>query len=223
MAYEMLYGKKLTKEQYEFINTICEKGSRCPITSEHIRNFIYSGCFDNIEGVTAVTERKTLMIEASQLADFVLDNNNFPKDLVDNHYYWSTQQVKLSGVGSVDYKRVFDNSEFKDKIKNIGKYIEFSDIEDPNNDGKTVKICATISSIRPFTTKKGQNCMTITLSQNQIISYLTVWGDKAEEYGNILNNENIGRIIIGVVKVKYEDYYKENRMSTFWSSQFELI
>ena len=65
--------------------------------------------------------------------------------------------------------------------------------------------------------------MTITLSQNQIISYLTVWGDKAEEYGNILNNENIGRIIIGVVKVKYEDYYKENRMSTFWSSQFELI
>lgn len=223
MAYEMLYGKKLTKEQYEFINTICEKGSRCPITSEHIRNFIYSGCFDNIEGVTAVTERKTLMIEASQLADFVLDNNNFPKDLVDNHYYWSTQQVKLSGVGSVDYKRVFDNSEFKDKIKNMGKYIEFSDIEDPNNDGKTVKICATISSIRPFTTKKGQNCMTITLSQNQIISYLTVWGDKAEEYGNILNNENIGRIIIGVVKVKYEDYYKENRMSTFWSSQFELI
>ena len=46
----------------------------------------------------------------------------------------------MSGLGAIDYKRIYDNSDIKLEIKGRASYNSLKDIADPDKDGKKAAI-----------------------------------------------------------------------------------
>lgn len=226
--FDAIIEEDLNEEQAEFIKSIGEKGYRNPIDSRVIKNLIFAGCFDELEGCTAVTDRLGLMKRASELMGFEMDEETFPPELINKHYFWSGNQVNVSGIGFVDYRRVYDNSPQKPKLKTKGRYVDIIDIEDLENDGKKAIVCATISDItfKKYTDKKTgelKNYAYIGLSQNKSSTILTLWHDTLEKEGDIFNVSNVGKILLCNCAIKWDDYHKKNKLMSQFSSNFYII
>ena len=129
---------------------------RCPVNARHVRNLILAGCFDKIENAQSVVERYAILEKAANLLGFEITEKDIPSDLRDKHYFWSQQQIAVSGIGAIDYKRIYDNSEAKTKIKGKAAWALLKNILDPDYDGKRVAICASIVDIeeKKFKDKK---------------------------------------------------------------------
>lgn len=84
---------------------------------------ILAGCFDRIENVRAVTERYAVLERAAKELGFSLSDKDFPAEMRDKHYFWSQQQIAVSGIGSIDYRRIFDSSEARQTVR--GKHPTF--------------------------------------------------------------------------------------------------
>lgn len=222
-----LDGVQFTEEQKKYLDVI-DKENATGVTSETIRNLIFSGCFDELEGIDAVSERWVLMNEASEVGGFKLDPDIFPEDLVHRHYFWSTKQIELSGVGSVDFKRIYDNSKEKTKLKGRGLYMDLHNITEPENDGKRIICCAIIQSVEPFSyqdkkTGEEKYCCKLILSQNKSSTELVLWADIYETYKTTITPDVEGSILIGNCRVQYNDYQKENTLSAMSSSKIYIL
>ena len=194
-----LDGVQFTEEQQKYLDVI-DKENATGVTSETVRNLIFSGCFDELEGIDAVSERWVLMNEASEVGGFKLTPDIFPEDLVHRHYFWSTKQIELSGVGSVDFKRIYDNSKEKTKLKGRGLYMDLHNITEPENDGKRIICCAIVQAVEPFSyqdkkTGEEKYCCKLTLSQNKSSTELVLWADVYETYKTTITPDVEGSIL----------------------------
>lgn len=225
----LLYNQTFTPEQEEYIKRVTAKGEKNPVTAAQIKNLIFSGCFDKIEGVQAVQERWVLMKDAAEIAGFELKEQDFPEDLVDKHYFWSMKQVEISGVGNVDYKRIYNNqTEYNLALKGSGTYMSFDEALDMESDGKRIMYCATISNVRIFSYKNkrtGEECEAceLTLTQNRYSMMLMLWDDSFKRYKNFLTQDIDGRIIMGNGRVQYNDWQKVNGLTAFSSSKIFIL
>ena len=222
-----LDGVQFTEEQQKYLDVI-DKENATGVTSETIRNLIFSGCFDELEGIDAVSERWVLMNEASEVGGFKLTPDIFPEDLVHRHYFWSTKQIELSGVGSVDFKRIYDNSKEKTKLKGRGLYMDLHNITEPENDGKRIICCAIVQAVEPFSyqdkkTGEEKYCCKLILSQNKSSTELVLWADVYETYKTTITPDVEGSILIGNCRVQYNDYQKENTLSAMSSSKIYIL
>ncbi len=94
-----------------------EEAVKVPVNARHVKHMILAGCFDRIEKVGAVTERCALLERAARELGFSLSEKDFPQDMRGRHFFWSQQQIAVSGIGSIDYRRIFDNSEASGQVK----------------------------------------------------------------------------------------------------------
>ena len=105
---------------------------------------ILAGCFDKIENVKSLSERYRVLKNAAQELGFTIKDEDFPIEMIDKHYFWSALQIETSGIGSIDYRRIYDNSEAKLSIKGKASYMTLRDALDLDNEGKRIVVCATI-------------------------------------------------------------------------------
>jgi len=75
---------------------------KVPVNARHVKHMILAGCFDRIEKVGAVTERCALLERAARELGFSLSEKDFPQDMRGRHFFWSQQQIAVSGIGSID-------------------------------------------------------------------------------------------------------------------------
>ena len=202
-----------------------ETRERCPVTACSVRNLIFSGAFDRCEHVGSVLERYGLLDKAAVLLGFKLSEKEVPEDMRDKHYFWSKQQIAISGYGSIDYRRIYDNLE-KSKSLQSYKYIEFKDLNNMFYDVRRGVICATICSIADKSYKdrhtgENKHFGKIELQQNTETNILTIWDDWAilkKEFKNA-----VGHIIVVIVNVKWSDYDEKNTLQIGKSLFFKLI
>lgn len=179
-----VFKYKLKKYQYWDDPDNEEEITRCPVNARHVLNLILAGCFDKIEHADSVVERYAIIEKAATELGFEIKEKDFPAELICKHYFWSQQQIKVSGLGAIDYKRIYDNSAIKEQIKGRAAYCTLKDILDPDKDGRKAAICATIVDIeeKKFTSKKTGEVEVfckIVLQQNNDMSELVIW---PEEY-----------------------------------------
>ena len=67
-----------------------------------------------------------------------------PEELRDKHYFWSQQQIAVSGIGSIDYRCIFSNSPDRVKVKGKASYTSLTDVMRDENDGRKAAVCATV-------------------------------------------------------------------------------
>ncbi len=230
---DRVFRYKLKKYQYWDDPDDMDEIKRCPVNARHVRNLILAGCFDKIENAQSVVERYAILEKSANLLGFEITEKDIPSDLRDKHYFWSQQQIAVSGIGAIDYKRIYDNSEAKTKIKGKAAWALLKNILDPDYDGKRVAICASIVDIeeKKFKDKKtGENRIfcKILLQQNNDLTEMIIWNDKwatarAEftKGGNLSQAKN--KMLICSAQVKYSDFTGNNNLQLYKSSIVSVL
>lgn len=230
---DRIFRYKLKKYQYWDDPDDMDEIKRCPVNARHVRNLILAGCFDKIENAQSVVERYAILEKAANLLGFEITEKDIPSDLRDKHYFWSQQQIAVSGIGAIDYKRIYDNSEAKTKIKGKAAWALLKNILDPDYDGKRVAICASIVDIeeKKFKDKKtGENRIfcKILLQQNNDLTEMIIWNDewataRAEftKGGNLSQAKN--KMLICSAQVKYSDFTGNNNLQLYKSSIVSVL
>ena len=222
-----VFKYKLKKYQYWDDPDNEEEATRCPVNARHVLNLILAGCFDKIEHADSVVERYAIVEKAAQELGFEIKDKDFPADLINKHYFWSQQQIKVSGLGAIDYKRIYDQSEVKNEIKGRATYMNIRDTFLSEKDGKRAAICATVVEIeeKKFNSKRTGNTETfckVVLQQNNDMTELVLW---PEEYydvrDKIINAKN--KMIACMVSVKYSEYAKQNNLMLTKHKLIEII
>lgn len=217
-----IFRYKLKKYQYWDDPDNEQEATRVPVNALHVRNLIMTGCFDRIENVKAVVERHSLLERAAKELGFKLSDTDFPADLTDKHYFWQMQQVSLSGIGSVDYRRIYDNSDAKNLIRGKASYMSLRDALSPDNEGKRIAVCATVAelseiSYKDKTTGEKKKFCKMKLQQNNDLIELVIWNDFYTSHKNEISNLK-DKMIITTCIVRYSEYAGANSLQNYKTS-----
>ena len=174
---------------------------------------IYAGAFDNCDHVGSVCERYRLLKKAAEMLGFEINPNEVPEGMENKHYFWSQQQIALAGVGSVDYKRIWNDLEKPVSAKNT-PFLEFSELDSRYLTITKAAIVGTIMEVSEKKYKSRRDGTTkrfgkIKLQQNTDVAELIMWDNSWSEHKELFVN-NEGRIIAAVVAVKWSDYSERN-------------
>ena len=224
---DRIFKYKLKKYEYWDDPDNEEEATRCPVNARCVLNLILAGCFDKVEHADSVVERYAIIEKAAEQLGFEIKEKDIPVDMRGKHYFWSQQQVKVSGIGSVDYKRIYDNSAIKPQLKGRVSYATLQSIMPNEMDGKKVGICATIVEVeeKKFKSKKTGSeeifCKLL-LQQNNDLCECIVW---PEEYKSmrpqLISSKN--KLIIFSASVKYSDYAGKNNLQFMKRSLLEVL
>ena len=221
---ERVFRHKLHSKDFKHwdeVNPMVENG-RVPVNTRHLKNMILAGCFDKIENVQAVTERYAILKRAALKLGFNLRESDAPEELRDKHYFWSQQQILVSGIGSIDYRRIFSNSPDKVKVKGKASYISLTDVMRDENDGRKAAVCATVAeySEHSYTdreTGQRKRFAKLILSQNNQTAECTLWDEFYRAHKEELQHIK-GKIIILTAVIRYSDYTASNALQSYRNS-----
>lgn len=208
-------------KHWDEVNPMVENG-RLPVNTRHLKNMILAGCFDKIENVQDVTERYAILKRAALKLGFNLRESDAPEKLRDKHYFWSQQQIAVSGIGSIDYRRIFSNSPDRTKVKGKAAYISLADVMRDENDGRKAAVCATVSeySEHSYTdreTGQRKRFAKLILSQNNQTAECTLWDEFYRAHKEELQHIK-GKIIILTAVIRYSDYTASNALQSYRNS-----
>lgn len=198
---------------------------RCPVTARSVRNLIFAGAFDQCDHIDSILGRYGLLEKAAGLLGFNLTDKDVPEDMRDKHYFWSRQQIAVSGHGSIDYQMIYKGIE-KPKSLSAYKFIEFRDLNSLFCDIKRGVICATVCNVMDKSYKDKRTGETkhfgkIELQQNTETNILTIWDDWVALKSQMRNAA--GRMIVAVVTVKWSDYDEKNTLQIGKNVFLQLI
>lgn len=230
---ERVFRYKLKKYQYWDDPDNQDEITKCPVNARHVRHLVLAGCFDKIENAQSVVERYAILEKAAQCLGFEIQEKDIPSELRSKHYFWSQQQIAVSGIGAIDYKRIYDNSSAKPKIKGKAAWAILKNVLDPDYDGKRVAICASIVDIeeKKFKDKKtGESKVfcKLLLQQNNDLVEMVIWNDEwMNARAEITRGGTVGsaknKMLICSAQVKYSDFTGNNNLQLYKSSIIELI
>lgn len=209
-------------------NRFREKGQaaeQCPINVTAVKNLIMAGAFDGIENVGSVTERFGLLLKASELLKFKLKEEQFPPDMLAKHYFWELRQMKLTGFGNIDFRRIYDNYDKPDKVRKY-PYMSFQELlKTVVTSPLSCVVCASVIEVSEKTYKSKKDGRTkhfgkITLRQNTDIMQLVIWDDS---WTDLKQSFLVERILIAVVNVKYSDYEERNNLQLSRTAYVEFV
>lgn len=224
---DRVFKYKLKKYEYWDDPDNEEEATRCPVNARCVLNLILAGCFDKVEHADSVIERYAIIEKAAEQLGFEIKEKDIPVDMRGKHYFWSQQQVKVSGIGSVDYKRIYDNSAIKPQLKGRVSYATLQSITPNEMDGKKVGVCATVVEVeeKKFKSKKTggeETFCKLLLQQNNDLCECIVW---PEEYKSmrpqLIDSKN--KLIIFSATVKYSDYAGKNNLQFMKRSLLEVL
>lgn len=230
---DRVFRYKLKKYQYWDDPDNPDEATKCPVNARHIRHLILAGCFDKVEHAQSVVERFAILQKAAEHLGFEIQEKDIPTDLRGKHYFWSQQQIAISGIGAIDYKRIYDNSEAKPKIKGRAAWAMLKNVKEDDYDGKRVAICASIVEIeeKKFLDKKtgaNKTFCKVLLQQNNDLVEMVIWND---EWANLRSKFCNGgspssaknKMIICFAQVKYSDFAGGNNLQIYKSSVVEIM
>ena len=217
-----IFRYKLKKYSYWDDPDNAEEAVKVPVNARHVKHMILAGCFDRIEKVGAVTERCALLERAARELGFSLSEKDFPQDMRGRHFFWSQQPIAVSGIGSIDYRRIFNNSEARRQVKGKASYLTLDEVARDENDGRRATVCATVVDVTEHTYKDRETgsrkrFAKLTLSQNNRLAECVCWNDYYMEHRAEIQSLK-DRVVILTAVIRYSDYNGCNTLQTYRNS-----
>lgn len=196
-----------------------------PVNSRTVKHLIYAGCFDIVEGVHIIQDRMKVLEKASNYFKTIINDKEIPEDLRDKQYKWAQLQIMVSTLGSVDYKRIYEDSDAKKLIKGAS-YVSFKDLSECN-EGSKVIVCSTIadvidSSYTDKMTGEKKRFGKVVLQQDNETIELVIWNDAWCNMDRLFM-ENIGKIVVAVCYVKYSPRSGSTNLSCSSKSFIKIL
>ena len=220
---ERIFYRKLNGFRARHWDTIdSTDNNRVPVNTRHLKNMILAGCFDRVENVKSVTERYSILKRAAAALRLELTDSDAPAELRDKHYYWSQQQIAVSGIGMIDYRRIFDNSPDRALVKGKASYILLADVLRRENEKRRAAICATVSEYSEHSYKDQETGMSkrfakLLLSQNGQTVECVLWDEFYKSHKSELTQIS-GKIIILTAMIRYSHYSGCNTLQSYHNS-----
>lgn len=220
---ERIFYRKLKGFRARYWDTIeSTDNNRVPVNTRHLKNMILAGCFDRVENVKSVTERYSILKRAAAALRLELTDSDAPAELRDKHYYWSQQQIAVSGIGMIDYRRIFDNSPDRALVKGKASYILLADVLRRENEKRRAAICATVSEYSEHSYKDQETGMSkrfakLLLTQNGQTVECVLWDEFYKSHKSELTQIS-GKIIILTAMIRYSHYSGCNTLQSYHNS-----
>ena len=220
---ERIFYRKLKGFRARHWDTIeSTDNNRVPVNTRHLKNMILAGCFDRVENVKSVTERYSILKRAAAALRLDLTDSDAPAELRDKHYYWSQQQIAVSGIGMIDYRRIFDNSPDRASVKGKASYIPLADVLRRENEKRRAAICATVSEYSEHSYKDQETGMSkrfakLLLTQNGQTVECVLWDEFYKSHKSELTQIS-GKIIILTAMIRYSHYSGCNTLQSYHNS-----
>ena len=220
---ERIFYRKLNGFRARHWDTIeSTDNNRVPVNTRHLKNMILAGCFDRVENVKSVTERYSILKRVAAALRLELTDSDAPAELRDKHYFWSQQQIAVSGIGMIDYRRIFDNSPDRASVKGKASYILLADVLRRENEKRRAAICATVSEYSEHSYKDQETGMSkrfakLLLSQNGQTVECVLWDEFYKSHKSELTQIS-GKIIILTAMIRYSHYSGCNTLQSYHNS-----
>lgn len=218
-----IFKYKLKKYEYWDDADNEQEAIRVPVNARHVKNLILAGCFDKVNNISAVVERYSILDKAATELGFKISAEDYPDHLINQHYFWSMQQIEVCGIGQIDYKRIFDNSYCHHQFKGKASYSTVRKALDKDSEGKKIALCATVTEMEEISYKdkksgEKKHICKLHLQQNNDLIKLVCWNDFYVENKAELRDIKDKIIIVSAV-VKYNDYSGGNSLNTYKTSR----
>ena len=218
-----IFKYKLKKYEYWDDADNEQEAIRVPVNARHVKNLILAGCFDKVSNISAVVERYSILDKAATELGFKISAEDYPDHLINQHYFWSMQQIEVCGIGQIDYKRIFDNSYCHHQFKGKASYSTVRKALDKDSEGKKIALCATVTEMEEISYKdkksgEKKHICKLHLQQNNDLIKLVCWNDFYVENKAELRDIKDKIIIVSAV-VKYNDYSGGNSLNTYKTSR----
>ncbi|WP_195407388.1 helix-hairpin-helix domain-containing protein [Bacteroides congonensis] len=218
-----IFKYKLKKYEYWDDADNEQEAVRVPVNARHVKNLILAGCFDKVSNISAVVERYSILDKAATELGFKIPTSDYPDHLINQHYFWSMQQIEVCGIGRIDYKRIYDNSYCRHQFKGRASYSTVHNALLSGSEGKKVALCATVTEMEEISYKdkktgERKHLCKLHLQQNNDLIKLVCWNDFYTENRAELRNIK-GKIVIVSAIVKYNDYSGGNSLNTYKTSR----
>ena len=214
-----IFKYKLKKYEYWDDADNEQEAVRVPVNARHVKNLILAGCFDKVSNISAVVERYSILDKAATELGFKIPTGDYPDHLINQHYFWSMQQIEVCGIGRIDYKRIYDNSYCRHQFKGRASYSTVHNALLSGSEGKKVALCATVTEMEEISYKdkktgERKHLCKLHLQQNNDLIKLVCWNDFYIENKTELQDIK-GKIVIVSAIVKYNDYSGGNSLNTY--------
>lgn len=218
-----IFKYKLKKYEYWDDADNEQEAVRVPVNARHVKNLILAGCFDKVSNISAVVERYSILDKAATELGFKIPTGDYPDHLINQHYFWSMQQIEVCGIGRIDYKRIYDNSYCRQQFKGRASYSTVHNALLSGSEGKKVALCATVTEMEEISYKdkktgERKHLCKLHLQQNNDLIKLVCWNDFYTENRAELRDIK-GKIVIVSAIVKYNDYSGGNSLNTYKTSR----
>ena len=195
---------------------------RIPVGVHHVKNLILAGCFDSLENCQSIIARASILKRAAAKLGIELNAQEFPPDQCDKPYFWAQQQLAVSGLGRVDYHRIFENSPNRNDV-GTAEYIALVDVPKAENDGRRVAVCATVSEVSEHVytdraTGEARCYARLLLSQNTRTVECLCWEDFYKPRRSAIQAAK-DKIVILTAKIQYSDFRAVNTLQTTKNSR----
>lgn len=218
-----VFKYKLKKYEYWDDADNEQEAVRVPVNARHVKNLILAGCFDKVSNISAVVERCSILDKAATELGFKISAEDYPDHLINQHYFWSMQQIDVCGIGQIDYKRIFDNSYCRHQFRGRASYSTVRNALLSESEGKKIALCATVTEMEEISYKdkksgEKKHICKLHLQQNNDLIKLVCWNDFYVENKAELRDIKDKIIIVSAV-VKYNDYSGGNSLNTYKTSR----
>ncbi|MDR1718081.1 MAG: DNA polymerase III subunit alpha [Prevotella sp.] len=217
-----IFRYKLKKYEYWDDPDSKDEETRVPVNARHVKHLILAGCFDKTENVEVVTDRYSVLERAAKELGFKLSDRDFPENRTGLYYFWSIQQINVSGIGQIDYRRIYDGSGVKEQIRGKASYMTLREAAVLENEGKRIAVCATVIeldevSYKDKTTGEKKHFCKIKLQQNNDLMELVCWSEFYDEHKQRIPQFK-DKVIILTAVIRYSDYSGCNTLNTYKAS-----
>ena len=200
--------------EYSGIDDFIKRTKGHKVIKTTIINLILSGAFDEVEDLSSIVGRFQLIKKfyVDHLGENVPEDK-FPSDQILKSFFWNRLQNSLSGLGSIDYRGVYNQSGLKDKFKSLA-YLKPEDFNLDSKRDKFFGFAATLVDIRIMNSKKTNiEFAKLTLQCNDKVFTCMVWMEQWAELGDSLK-KNKGSIIVLNGRLAEDEYSGGNQLYT---------
>ena len=218
-----IFKYKLKKYEYWDDTDNEQEAVRVPVNARHVKNLILAGCFDKVSNISAVVERYSILDKAATELGFRIPTGDYPDHLINQHYFWSMQQIEVCGIGRIDYKRIYDNSYCRHQFRGKALYSTIRNALLSENEGKKIALCATVTEMEEISYKdkktgEKKHLCKLHLQQNNDLIKLVCWNDFCIENKAELREIKRKIVIVSAI-VRYNDYSGGNSLNTYKTSR----